>query len=167
MAWTPAVIAVGTAAIWFAAFMLAHILGWRAGRDHARWLLMTYLTSVIGTVVTAIAFAPPGSPVLSVVLALMTNACLFVVYVPAVYTVLTSLSVQTMVMMRARGGTMPATELYERFAGRVIVNERLATLVASGYLAGEGQRFRLTSRGRALARAFAFVKAFWKLGPGG
>ena len=167
MVWSPAVIAVATAAAWFAAFMLAHILGWRAGRGHAPWLVTTYLASVIGTLATVIALASPGTTVLSILLALLTSACLFVMYVPAVYTVLTSLSVQTMVMLRRRGGTMSAAELYERFAGRAILNERLTTLAASHYLVGEGDHFRLTARGRTLAQAFAVIKACWKLGPGG
>ena len=51
--------------------------------------------------------------------------------------------------------------------GRTILEERVATLLASGYLVATGQLFRLTPRGRALAQAFAFVKATWRLEPGG
>ena len=163
-----AVIAVVTATAWFAVFVLVHILGWRAGRDHARWLLLTYAASLIGTLATVIGVAIPTSPiVLPVVLALMTSACLFVLYVPAVYTILTSLSVQTIVMLRRHGGALSAADLYERFAGRAILQDRLATLVAGGYLIADGGRFRLTARGRTLAQAFAFVKAAWRLGAGG
>jgi len=169
MAWSPAVMAFVTAVGWFAAFVLVHILGWRAGHGHARWLLATYLTSVIGTLATVAGLVSWSAPraILAMLLALMTSACLFVLYVPAVYTVLTSLSVQTIVMLRRRGGSLSAEELYERFAGRAILEERLATLVASGYLAREGGHLRLTARGRGLAGAFGLVKALWKLGPGG
>jgi len=169
MAWTSAIMAFVLAVAWFGAFVLTHILGWRAGHGHARWLLMTYMASVVGTLATVVGLATWNAwgIILPVVLALMTSACLFVLYVPAVYTVLTSLSVQTMVMLRRRGGSLSATELYERFAGRAILEERLATLLASGYLIQDGELFRLTPRGRAFARAFVFVKASWKLGPGG
>ena len=170
-AWPPAVTAVVAAAAWFIAFVLAHVLGWRAGRGQAGWLLLTYAGSLVGMLVT-VASVTLGShgllpTILAAALAILINACLFVVYVPAVYTVLTSLSVQTMLVLRRRGGSMPERELYDRFAGRAILQDRLATLVAGGYLVPDGTRFRLTPRGRSLARAFAFVKALWKLGPGG
>jgi hypothetical protein len=169
MAWPPAAIAFATAVAWFAAFVVAHVLGWRAGHGHARWLLISYLVSIVGTLATAAGLMAATWPasVLVVVVALMTSACLFVVYVPAVYTVLTSLSVETIIMLRRRGGVMSEDELFDRFAGRSILEDRLATLVASGYLVREGGRFRLSLRGRALAKAFAFIKAFWRLGPGG
>ena len=168
MVWSPGITAFVAAVAWFATFVLAHIFGWRAGLGHARWLLLTYLASLIATLATVIALAASApSVILPVILALMTSACLFVVYVPAVYTILTSLSVQSMVLMRRRGGALSLAGLYERFAGRAIVEDRLATLTASGYLVREGERFRLTPRGRTLARAFAFVKECWRLGPGG
>jgi len=170
-AWPPAVIAVLAAAAWFVAFVLAHVLGWRAGRGQAGWLLLTYAASLVGMLVTVggATLASHGllPAILAAALAVLISACLFVVYVPVVYTVLTSLSVQTMLMLRRRGGAMSERELYGRFAGRAILQERLATLAASGYLVPEGTRFRLTPRGRSVARVFAFVKALWKLGPGG
>src|SRR5262249_5811768 len=122
------------------------------------------LAPVVGATLASHGLLPA---ILAAVLAILISACLFVVYVPAVYTVLTSLSVQTMLMLRRRGGAMSERELYDRFAGRAILQEGLATLVASGYLVPEGTRFRLTPRGRSVARIFAFVKALWKLGPGG
>ena len=168
MGWPPAIFAFVAAVAWFAVFVLVHILGWRAGLGHARWLLITYLASLLATLASVIALAASAaSAILPVILALMTSACLFVIYVPAVYTVLTSLSVQSMVLMRRRGSALSLPELYGRFASRAIVEDRLATLTSSGYLAREGERFRLTSRGRTLARAFAFVKAWWRLGAGG
>jgi hypothetical protein len=47
------------------------------------------------------------------------------------------------------------------------VQQRLCVLVGSGYLVKDACRFKLTSRGRGLARGFAFIKRFWCLGPGG
>src|SRR5262245_17945440 len=128
MAWSAAVMAFVTAVGWFAAFVLVHILGWRAGHGHARWLLATYLTSVIGTLATVAGLVSWSAPraILAMLLALMTSACLFVLYVPAVYTVLTSLSVQTIVMVRRRGGSLSAGELHARFAWLRLPDQALA-----------------------------------------
>jgi hypothetical protein len=168
---SPAFIGFASAVAWFGAFVIVHIVGWRAGHGNARWLVVSYAMSVLATLVTAIGFVAGSQPLLVVVLAvsvaLMTSACLFVLYVPAVYVVLTSVSVQTLVTLRRGGGALSEAELYDRFAGRSILKGRLATLTGSGYLAREGTRFRLTSRGRTLAAIFAFIKTLWKLGSGG
>jgi len=167
---SPAFTAFLTAVAWFCAFFLAHIAGWRAGHGNARWLLISYAGSVLGTLISVIglmAWSDMITVIAAVLLALMTSACLFVLYVPAVYTVLTSLSVQTLVMLRRAGGALPEGELYAHFTGRSILDDRLATLAASGYLVAEGRRFRLTAQGRTLATIFAAIKDFWRLGPGG
>jgi hypothetical protein len=167
---TPAFTAFLTAIAWFCGFVVVHIGGWRAGHGNARWLLISYVSSVLATLISVIGLMA-GSDIITVIaavlLALMTSACLFVMYVPAVYTVLTSLSVQTLVMLRRAGGMVPEAQLYAQFAGRSIVDDRLATLAANGYMVAEGGRFRLTARGRTLATIFAVIKDFWKLGPGG
>ena len=104
---------------------------------------------------------------LLVFIALLTSACLFVLYVPAVYTILTSLSVATLVLLRRSGGRLTEKSLYDRFATRGLLQQRLCVLVGAGYLTKDARGFRLTSRGRGLARGFAFIKRFWCLGPGG
>ena len=171
MSQSAALVAVALAAAWFCAFLGAHVIGWRAGRGNAQWLVRCYAASILGTLISVTA-CTAGSSVtgeigLCIVLALMTSGCLFVVYVPAVYTVLTSLSVQTLILLGRAGGALPEAELYARFSGRPIVADRLATLAASGYLTHEQERFRLTIRGRMIAALFARLKELWKLGAGG
>lgn len=166
----PAVIGVVAGIVWFTAFVLVHIVGSRMGCANARVLITAYPISLAGSVITGGA-ATIGSPVLSVglcaLVATLTSASLFVLYVPAVYTVLTSLSVQTIVWLRASGGGLPETALFQHFAGGAILDDRLATLQANGYIAREGEGFPLTLRGRRFATFFAFLKGFWRLGPGG
>jgi hypothetical protein len=98
---------------------------------------------------------------------IMTSACLLIMYMPGIYVFLTSISVQTLTLLRRCGGSRPEDELYEHFASRQIVAERLATLADNGYLSAQGPHFRLTPRGQTVAKAFASIKAFWRLGPGG
>jgi len=168
---TPALIALAAAAACFLVFFVVHIGGLRAGFENARWLLISYAACFLGTLVTAILLTAwhhgMQAIVLSATMAALTSACLFALYVPALYTVLTSLSVQTIMLLRRRGGALPEAELYERFASRKIMEQRLATLLAGGYVATDGPSYRLTPRGRAIAKFFRPIKILWNLGPGG
>src|SRR5215468_1973464 len=168
---SPALVALAAAAAWFLVFFFVHIGGVRAGFDNARWLLISYAACFLGTLITAIAVTAwhhgMQAVILAAMMATLTSACLFALYVPALYTVLTSLSVQTMMLLRRRGGALPEAELYDRFASRKIMEQRLATLLASGYVAPKGPSYQLTPRGRAMAKFFRPVKILWNLGPGG
>jgi hypothetical protein len=119
--------------------------------------------------VLAVSLARGGSNalVLSLIIAALSSARLFVLYAPAVYTVLTSLSVATLVLLLRNGGRMPQRSLYARFATDTILRQRASVLLSSGYFVEDGRGFQLTARGRAVARAFALIKEMWRLGPGG
>jgi hypothetical protein len=168
---SPALVALAAAAAWFVIFVFVHIGGVRAGFENARWLLISYAACFLGTLVTAIAVTAwhhgMQAVILAAIMAALTSACLFALYVPALYTVLTSLSVQTMMLLRRRGGALSEAELYDRFASRKIMEQRLDTLLASGYVAPDGSSYRLTPRGRAIAKLFRPIKILWNLGPGG
>jgi hypothetical protein len=167
----PALIGLAAATAWFLVFFFVHIGGVRAGFENARWLLISYAACVLGTLVTAILLTAwhhgMQAVILATLMAVLTSACLFALYVPALYTVLTSLSVQTMMLLRWRGGALPEAELYDRFASRKIMEQRLATLLASGHVAPDGPSYRLTPRGRMIANLFKLIKILWNLGPGG
>jgi uncharacterized membrane protein YcgQ (UPF0703/DUF1980 family) len=158
-------------AVWFLIFVCLHIVGLRSRQGNAQWLIRSYAACCTATLVTVVALSmwrDSGQTLLLLLfLALLTSACLFVLYVPAVYTILTSLSVATLIVLRRTGGCMPETSLYDRFATREIIQQRLCVLVGAGYLAENACGFSLTSRGRGLALAFAFIKRLWCLGPGG
>ena len=168
---SPALVALVAAAAWFVVFVCVHIGGVRARFENARWLLMSYAVCFLGTLVTAIAVTAwqhgMQAVILAAMMAVLTSACLLALYVPALYTVLTSLSVQTMMLLRRRGGPLPEAELYDRFASRKIMEQRLATLLCSGYVMHDGPSYRLTPRGRAIAKFFRPVNILWNLGPGG
>ena len=69
---------------------------------------------------------------------------LFVLYTPAVYTVLTSLSVATLILLLRDGGHLPEDSLYSQFATHSILRQRLSVLVNSGYLVENARGFHLT-----------------------
>ena len=170
---SPSIIALATGAAWFLLFVTLHIASFRAGAGGAQSLIRAYAISMAGTLITAVSLAvatgttDPLRLVLVATIGSLTSACLFILYVPAVYTILASQSVQTMIMLRIHQGAIPEAALYNHFANRSVVEGRLKTLMASGYIASEESQYRLTSRGRAFARSFTALKKLWKLGPGG
>ena len=168
---SPSFIGMTAAAAWFCVFAVLHLGGLHAGIGNIRWLLTSYAVSWLGMLATTIGLLAGHHEALSIVLAaimsVMTSACLLIMYMPAIYVFLTSISVQTLTLLRRSGGTRPEADLYEHFASRQILADRLETLADSGYLSAHGTHFRLTPRGRAVAKAFASIKAFWNLGPGG
>jgi hypothetical protein len=168
---TPALATLAVVAFWFVVFVGMHVLGLRSGRENAQWLVRSYAASsaaMLASVVALSMWGDFGQMLLVLVpVAALTSVCLFVLYVPAVYTILTSLSVATLVLLRRSGGRMPEASLYDRFASRRLMQQRLCVLVGAGHLVPAACGFGLTPRGRALARAFAFVKRLWRLGPGG
>jgi hypothetical protein len=158
-------------ALWFLAFVCLHIANLRSRHDNAKWLVHSYTACSAAMLVSVVALSmwrdSGQALLLSLLIAMLTSACLFVLYVPAVYTILTSLSVATLILLRRSGGRVPETSLYDHFAARAIIQQRLCVLVGAGYLVEGAGGFGLTPRGRALARAFAFMKRLWCLGPGG
>jgi hypothetical protein len=155
----------------FLVFVCVHVLGFRYGRRGAQWLVGSYISccaaTLLSVVVTSLWRDGGETMALSVMIAALSSACLFVMYTPAVYTVLTSLSVATLVLLFRNGGRMLETSLYSRFATHAILRQRLSTLVGSGYLIEDANGRHLTARGRFVARVFAAVKELWRLGPGG
>jgi hypothetical protein len=164
-------IGVAGGVLGFGVFGVTHLLGSRAGVTNARLLGLAFPLSALGAALLAsalaIRFGLPGSYLLAAVLAILVEVSLFVLYAPALYVVLTSQSVETMIWLRAQGGRISETALCERFAGRAVIDDRLATLEASGYLLRDGEILRLTQRGLTTARIFKSIGDLWKLGAGG
>ena len=168
---TPVLATLAVVALWFLVFVGIHVFGLRSGRNNAQWLVLSYAASSAAMLASVVALSMWGDfgqmlP-LSVLIAALTSACLFVLYVPALYTILTSLSVATLVLLRLSGGRVPEASLYDRFASHLLMQQRLCVLLDAGHLVRDARGFSLTPRGRAVARAFAFVKRLWRLGPGG
>jgi hypothetical protein len=166
---TSVLMTLGVVLAWFAIFGCVHMWGLRSGRANAQWLVRSYVMSFGATLATiaAVTLWTHQPIIVSLVIAVLASGCLFVLYVPALYTILTSVSVATLVLLLGNGGRMSETNLYDRFATRSIMNQRLSVLVGNGYLVEEGKGFSLSRKGRVVARAFAFVKRLWGLGPGG
>ncbi|HLF49489.1 MAG TPA: hypothetical protein VJA45_08935 [Methylomirabilota bacterium] len=93
--------------------------------------------------------------------------CAFILYMPFYYTVSNSLSIQMLIKMRAAPDGLSVEGLRQDFPMEELLAGRLVTLAASGYVVRTGERFVITAKARVLARSFLFIKALWRLGPGG
>lgn len=164
------VLGLAAGAAWFAAFLPAHValLHASGGERPSQVLFGTAAAAMLAAALTvAIALPAGGSLLLGEVYAALTVSCLFVVYAPFFYTVYTSLSIQTSLHLAATGGEGRFDDLVDRFASRAVVEGRLGTMVASGYLVRDGEAFALTTKGRLVGAVFRWLKALWRLAPGG
>jgi hypothetical protein len=151
-------------------FVTLHIISLRR-RQTVDVMLRACAGAMVGFLATTVAltWTLTGGP--STVLALVTGglafACLFVLYVPFFYTLTTSLSVATLILLLRNGGQLNEAELYGHFAGKPLAAGRLSALHDGGYIALVDGSYRATSRGRGIARFFSAIKSLLRLGPGG
>ncbi len=152
--------------VWFVLFLIVHIALFH--RKHIQnsfpLIMRVFLGCLTGHAVT-IQVTRGAIPAMY---GLVAMACLFILYMPFYYITVASLSIQTLILLRdAVGQSLRITELRQHFASDAIVAGRLKTMVSNGYLIEEQDRYRVTSKGRLVARSFAALKEFWRLGPGG
>jgi hypothetical protein len=110
-----------------------------------------------------------GGTVMGLLWGVLTLIGLFVLYMPFYYTIASSLSVRTLVLLAAQpNGRLPTAEVCERFVSRALIGHRLEIMRANGFLAATAQgAFSLTPKGRNLAGIFARIKRFWRMEAGG
>lgn len=164
--------------LWFLLFVAAHVgvFATRPIRNRSAVILLLFGLAVLGALPTA-SFVPadvvPGlvptsHRLMAPLAALLVMACCFVLYMPFYYTIVTSLSIQTLIAIDEAPGHRQALdalvtpELYD-----TIIAGRLASMVQAGNLVRDGARYRATPKGQRTAGIFATLKALWRLGPGG
>jgi hypothetical protein len=109
-----------------------------------------------------------GQPLVRAATILLVFACCFVLYMPFYYTVATSLSVQTMILVDEAGPAgLPLSYLESLFASKNVLSARLGIMVNNGYLVQVGDRFQVTAKGATISRVFGGLKGLWRLGAGG
>jgi len=166
------------ATAWFAVFLLGHLTVFHYRHVHQRAsVIMRFFTLAIAGFVASVtvrlvavrSVGHPGTDAtLAVIAGLAVMTSLFILYVPFYYMVATSLSIQTLIaVQQAPAQCVPIAALQSQEFLERILEGRLDSLVESGNLIRSGEGFRLTSRGRRVARFFQGVKELWRLGPGG
>lgn len=167
MTGNPALFGALTGASWMALFAIGHLSALRVTGRGAAPLIASFAAAATGCVVTVVGTLADTPQVLGLSFAVLTFTCLLILYVPAVYVIQTSVSVDTIVELARRHGVTPTEDLYGRFAGRAAAERRLATLCSNGYALMDGLTYRITPRGRSIAKISRAVKRFWRLGSGG
>jgi hypothetical protein len=163
---------------WFTLFFAAHLAVIRRARSEAKARInqRLFLAGLVGIAISLwpVAAVLHGSPpalsglITAMACGILGYLGLFVLYMPFYYTIVTSLSVRTIVMLQRRPDhRMPIAELREEFVSRRLVGQRLATMDANGFLVQRGDAYALSLKGRATAKIFSWVKRLWKLGVGG
>lgn len=163
--------------IWFALFSLAHItlLHVLDLRDRFKVTSRLFVTAAAGHLFTSTILFEPLSTVwgrvegvLALAMGWLAMICLFVLYMPCLFVIATSLSVQTLVLVaRTREGQVPMAQLRTRFASVHLTAGRLETMAVNGYLIRDAEGYRPTTKGVLVARAFRVIKRLWRLGAGG
>jgi hypothetical protein len=164
--------------LWFVFFFAASLAGvrWARPERKARINQRLFLAGLAGTAISlwpaaVVLHGTPlghGGVMMAILYGILGYVGLFVLYMPFYYTVMASLSVQTMVLLHRRPGDhMPIAELREQFVSRGLVGQRLATMAANGFLVPRGDAYALSPKGRWTAAIFNWLKRFWGLGAGG
>jgi hypothetical protein len=162
-----------SSSFWFGVFVTTHwaFFSLRHIGNRASFLTQLFATSVVCQQLTVLALAFHYGIDLRILhwaaAGVLTMASLFVLYMPFYYTIATSLSVQSMIMVLKAGGKMPLQRLSDAFASRELIDGRLQTMRQSGYLVSLGDAFATTVRGDRMVSVFVLVKRIWKLGSGG
>jgi hypothetical protein len=164
---------------WFLFYLGGHILIIRYATNAikprlSQQLLIVGLVCLIGSIAAAPSVVGShtllhGGWPMGVAWGVLTYLGLFCLYTPFYYVVVSSLSVQTLVMLLEKpANRLSLSALREVFASREFVRQRLMTMQANGFVQRQGQQhFALTAKGQRLAAFFSWLKQFWKLGPGG
>ena len=165
--------------VWFVAFLVAHVLVFHLRDVRRRFSLILLLlgTAVVGHVASTWLIAaagrapdPGGAGVSWLMLAIgtLTIVSAWILYMPFYYVVATSVSVRILITLRhAPGRALPLAALESMFASTEMLQSRLETMETYGHVSRQGDLFAIARKGRVIARSFRFIKAAWRLGPGG
>jgi hypothetical protein len=165
-------------ALWFGAFVVLHVAvsTKRPVTARSRLLLRLFTPACAGTLLSAAVvpldiipgIAPTSHRAVALLAALVVIASGFVLYAPLYYTIVSSISVQTLIAIdaasnrRVRLDVLASLNVYDQ-----IVSGRLASMVMSGALVRNGDRYQASRKGLAIVRSFTVLKHLWCLEPGG
>ena len=164
----------------FAMFLPLHVLVFHVGRPRARFRTMVALHAILTVSLLAayvstpadLGVLPPtratGGAVIGSVNAVLVHWLLFMGYSMFYFLVDRGFSLRILIEIRqAPDGALSQAEVATVYPPESVVRRRLDEMVEIGRLTRDGDRYRLSARGRLDARIFGFVKKLFHFGPGG
>ena len=164
----------------FGAFLPLHLAIFHLRAPHRRFGSMVRLHASLALgLVAAYAVTPPDVWVIPAGWAgagwlidlangLLVHSLLFVGYSMFYFLVDRGFSARILIEIeRAPGQALTPEEVAAIYSLDRVVARRLDEMVDIGSVIKEGDRYRMTARGRRQAQRFAFLKSFFRLGPGG
>jgi hypothetical protein len=162
----------------FGLFLPLHVVLLRTVRPHARFKAMMALHAALAVALLVVYAATPpdlvpsprgwgaGGSVIGALNAVAVHWFLFMGYSMFYFLVDRGFSLRIMIEVE-RAGALSREGIAAAYPPEGVVRRRLDEMVEIGRLVREGDRYRLTPRGRFDARMFAWLKAFLQFGPGG
>lgn len=164
----------------FTLFLPLHIVMLRLVRPHARFKTMMGLHALLSASLLGVYASTPadlgvlpdelatGGAVIGALNAIIVHWFLFMGYSMFYFLIDRGFSLRVMIeIQKAAGGAMTHAQVAVAYPPESVIRRRLDEMVEIGRLTKDGERYRLTARGRLDARMFAFVKDFFHFGPGG
>ena len=162
---------------WFAIVFLIHlvVLWTTVPSVRPRISQMVFLFGIIGvlsSVVLLFSYLGKSSVsnealMFSALGGILVYGGMLTLYLPFYYSIVASLSLQTIILLQQANATLPIIRLQQRFSSRHFVVQRLATMTRNGFLVERKGEHCLTAKGRRVATTFLFFKRLWRLGAGG
>lgn len=142
---------------------------WLAWNKRCVLALLIIITATTGPMqgLLGSAWLASGSWLLGALWGSLTFLCLYVLYMPFYFVVMTSLSVESLIMLDKAGGSLRISRLQDRFTFEAFAADRFATMVRNGILRQTPDGYVVTEKGRQTIRPFLFIKSLWRLGAGG
>ena len=150
---------IGWAVGWFLAYLVAHVILMRIIRPRVYfasafrlWLALLVLFLLMVGVIGCLR----GVALLNSVLLL---GSFWAYYMIVTYNLARSVSIRTVTeLVRSPARAVTAEDLEQLYDTDAMFDRRIDSMVANGYLAQRGERFALTAKGRAMARAAMLVR---------
>jgi hypothetical protein len=161
----------------FAAFLCVQLIFIRS-LSSERWLVWNTRCVMAALIILIVTTGPmqgvsgsiwlaSGGWLLGALWGCLTFLCLYVLYMPFYFVVMTSLSVESLIMLDKAGGRMDVSRLQDRFTSQAFAADRFATMRRNGMLRQTPDGHAVTDKGRQTIWPFLYIKSLWRLGAGG
>ena len=103
----------------------------------------------------------------SIAISIFLLCCSFIVFMPFLFVLRTSLSVETMSILYKSNSKVTLLDLYNKFTSIHAIQDRLTAMEQNKFISRSNECYFLTKKGLFFAIWFSRLKKCWKIWPGG